>query len=95
MPKSICSWWPGCGLEANGGRRLGQNFVAQVRDGSLDCAQAHREAVLALQLLAQDVAVATVLAEPLGQPVPVHRQPARPLRGLIGLPAALASPVTR
>jgi hypothetical protein len=46
--------------------------------------------VFTLQLLAHDVAVATVLSEPIGKPVPVRGKPARALWGLIGLPATLA-----
>ena len=72
-------------LEAHCGRRLGEHFAAQVRHG----AQAHCHAVLALQFLAHHIAVAAVLAEPLGQPVKVRRQPTRALRRLVGLPAAL------
>lgn len=80
---------PRRGLEANRGRRLGEHFAAQVRHGSLDGAQAHSDAVLALQFLAHDITVAAVLAEPLGQPFAVGPQPARPLRLLVRLPATL------
>jgi hypothetical protein len=78
------------GLEAHGGRRLSEHFAAQVCDGALDRAQAHLDAMFALQFLAHDITVAAVLAEALGQPLPVCRQLARPLRRLIRLPAALA-----
>ncbi len=63
-------------------RHLGEHVAAQVSDGALDSAQAHRNAVYRLQLQAHDITVAEVLAEPLGQPVPMRRQSARRMWGL-------------
>ena len=50
-------------LEAHRRHRLGAQLAAQVRHGPLDRAQATANAVLALQILAHDVGVATVLRE--------------------------------
>lgn len=75
--------------KAHGRRRLGEHFAEQVRHSPLEAAQAHRQAMLALQFLAYDITVAAVLPEALSPPVAVWRQPARPLRRLVALPAPL------
>ena len=83
----------GRGLEAHGGRTLGEHLTAQVRHSALHGTQAHRDAQFAMQFLPYDVAVAAVLPEPFGQPVCVCGQPARPLWRPVRPPAALAQVV--
>ena len=87
-PKSICSWRPGAGLEADSGARLREKLLAIGRERALHGPQARGDALLGGELLAHDIGIAAMPAEALAQPVLQAVQPLPSLRLVERLPAA-------